>query len=295
MRLEIRNLKKSYKTKDVLKDISFTVESGFPMAYLGRNGAGKTTSIRAIMGVIYKDGGEVLLDGQKFEPKKIKIGYLPEERGMYQKVAILDQLVYFGELKGYGKSASTKSALELLEKVELLDYKNKKLETLSKGNQQKIQLVQTLLGDPDFIIMDEPFSGLDPVNANILKNLVLEAKANNKLMLFSSHQMGYVDEICSELTILNDGEIAISGNIDEIRRKHSQNKYYIVPKSDLREIIKSQLIQNGRAFTEEGGKLVFELNNINEKQELVTKHLDDLDEFGAYKSSLGDIFIHYTR
>ncbi len=295
MRLEVRNLKKSYKTKDVLKDISFNVESGFPMAFLGRNGAGKTTTIRAIMEVIYKDGGEVLLDGQKFEPKKIKIGYLPEERGMYQKVGILDQLIYFGELKGYGKSASKKYALELLEKVELLDYKNKKLETLSKGNQQKIQLVQTLIGEPDFIIMDEPFSGLDPVNAEMLKKLVLEARDNNKLMLFSSHQMGYVDEICSELTILNNGEIAITGNIDKIKRSHAENKYYIVPKHGSEELVKNSLINSGKTITEENRKLVFEINNTVEKQELVTKNLDNIDEFGEYKSSLGDIFIHYTR
>ncbi len=230
MILEFKNLHKSYTDNHVLKGLNFKVESGRPLAFLGRNGAGKTTMIRTLMGVIHKDEGEILLDGKPFRPDDYKIGYLPEERGMYQKSGILEQLVYFGELKGMTRKAALESGQYLLDRVGLADYAKQKLEVLSKGNQQKVQLAQTLLGNPDIIIMDEPFSGLDPINSKLLMDLILEQKDGDKLMLFSSHQMSYVEEICDDLAILNRGTVAVTGSIAELQRELSEGMIFIVPK-----------------------------------------------------------------
>ena len=229
MILEFKNLYKSYDKKEVLKGLSFKAESGRPLAFLGRNGAGKTTTIRILMDVIKKDGGEITIDGTPFRAKDFKIGYLPEERGMYQKVNILEQLIYFAELKGYNPEVAKKSARELLERVGLADYEKRKLEVLSKGNQQKVQISQALLGNPDIIIMDEPFSGLDPINSNLLKELILEKAGDNKLTLFSSHQMGYVDEICKDIAVLSDGVCQVNDTIENVKRELAGNKVYVIP------------------------------------------------------------------
>ena len=184
MKLEIKNVNKSFGNKQVLHDISFTVESGKAMGFLGRNGAGKTTTIRALMDVFKPDSGKFLLDGKPLNLKEVSIGYLPEERGLYQRINILDQLIYFGELKGMTRQGAKEKALEGLKKLELSDYANKKLETLSKGNQQKVQILEAIINEPDIVVFDEPFSGLDPVNARVLKNILVEYIDKNKIVIF---------------------------------------------------------------------------------------------------------------
>lgn len=216
MKLEIKNVNKTFDKTQILHDVSFTVESGKAMGFLGRNGAGKTTTIRSLMDVFKADSGEFLLDGKPLDRNKYKIGYLPEERGMYQKIKILDQLIYFGELKGMSKKDAKESAMAGLERLELESYANKKMETLSKGNQQKIQILQAVINDPDIIIFDEPFSGLDPVNAQVLKDIIVEYINKNRIVLFSSHQMNLVEEFCDDITFIKKGHILLSDNLNKL-------------------------------------------------------------------------------
>lgn len=219
MRLQTENLTKSFGEKQVLKGVSFAVESGRALGLLGRNGAGKTTTIRIIMQVFSPDSGKVLLDGTPLHTDRVKIGYLPEERGLYPKKPILEQLLYFGKLGGLSKKQAAARAERLLARLGMAEYRDKRLDTLSKGNQQKIQLVATLITDPDIVILDEPFSGLDPVNAKLLKDLVKEMIAEGKLVLFSSHQMNYIEEFCNDIVILHDGKAVLSGDIGECRSR----------------------------------------------------------------------------
>jgi ABC-2 type transport system ATP-binding protein len=187
MQLEVKGINKSFGEKQVLKDIAISVSGGQALGLLGRNGAGKTTMIRIIMGVFGADGGSVLLDGKPIDRSRVKLGYLPEERGLYPKKIISRQLAYLGALKGMTPSETKEATERLLGRLEMTEYINKKLEVLSKGNQQKIQLAVALLNDPDILILDEPFSGLDPVNAMLLKDIVMEMIEKGKIVLFSSH------------------------------------------------------------------------------------------------------------
>ena len=207
MILELKNIEKSFGDKKVLTGVSFKAEGGKAFGLLGRNGAGKTTSIRILMDVFPANSGEVLIDGHPIDYSKIGIGYLPEERGLYPKKIIIDQLTYFAELKGMSHKAAVQSIDYWLGRLGMTEYRNKKLETLSKGNQQKIQLITALAHDPDIIILDEPFSGLDPVNAMLLKDVVKEQIAKGKIVLFSSHQMSYIEEFCDSIA-------SLSGNIN---------------------------------------------------------------------------------
>ena len=205
MILELKNIEKSFGEKKVLTGVSFKAEGGKAFGLLGRNGAGKTTSIRILMDVFPANSGEVLMDGKPIDYRKVGIGYLPEERGLYPKKTIIDQLTYFAELKGMSHKAAVKSVDYWLERLGMMEYLNKRLDTLSKGNQQKIQLVTALAHDPDIVILDEPFSGLDPVNAMLLKDVVKEQISKGKIVLFSSHQMSYIEEFCDSIAIINAG------------------------------------------------------------------------------------------
>lgn len=297
MELKLTDIEKSYGKNHVLKGINFSVHSGKPLAFLGRNGAGKSTTIKILMGVISKDAGNITIDGLDFSTKNFKIGYLPEERGMYQKVKILEQLIYFAELKGYSPHVAKKSAMELLERVGLQDYAKKKLEILSKGNQQKVQIAQSLIGDPDIIIMDEPFSGLDPINSNLLRDLILERAVKNKIMFFSSHQMGYVDEICEDIAILNQGEVVVNGSIDALKRKLAGNNVFL----DLFEVdnekVKDDLIASGFNASIKAEKIIVDLTDKTQSDLL--KKVEEMgltiDSYGIFKPTLSDIFVEYAR
>lgn len=297
MELKLIDLDKSYGKNHVLKGISFNVESGRPLAFLGRNGAGKSTTIKILMGVISKDEGKITLNGEDFSAKNFKIGYLPEERGMYQKVNILEQLVYFAKLKGYDPHAAKKSALELLDRVGLEEYANKKLEVLSKGNQQKVQIAQSLIGDPEIIIMDEPFSGLDPINSNLLRDLILERAGKDKLMFFSSHQMGYVDEICDDLAILNGGRVVVNESIDGLKRKIAGNNVYI----DLLNVdnvgVARDLNEKGFVTSIKDEKIIVDLTDKNQAELLnaINEMGLKIDNYGIFKPTLSDIFVEYAR
>lgn len=199
MKLEVINLKKSFGDKEVLHGISFSIESGKALGLLGRNGAGKTTTIRILMDVFHANEGSILVDGKPFRTKDFRIGYLPEERGLYPKKGVLEQLMYLAQLRGSSRADAKEQSMRWLKRLEVDEYAQRKLETLSKGNQQKVQLAQTLVCNPDLVILDEPFSGLDPVNSQILKDVIREQIQDGKLVIFSSHQMSYVEEFCEDI------------------------------------------------------------------------------------------------
>lgn len=244
MRLELVNINKSFGNNHVLKDLSFCAQSGSAFGLLGRNGSGKTTTIRIIMDIFSADSGEVLIDGAPINTSKLKIGYLPEERGLYPKHVIADQMVYFGQLRGMKAGDAKKNAEALLEKLEATEYLKKKLDTLSKGNQQKIQLAIALLNDPDIIILDEPFSGLDPVNAKLLKDLVSELVKKGKTVIFSSHQMSNVEEFCDDICIINFGESVLTGNLKSIKKQYPRNRVLIVPENEVTNELLNMLNNN---------------------------------------------------
>lgn len=300
MLLSVNSITKSFGEKQVLKGVSFEASGGKALGILGRNGAGKTTMIRIVMGVFGSDSGEVMLDGAPIDRKKIKIGYLPEERGLYPKKKISEQLIYFAGLQGTDKKTALKTIDALLKKLEVEEYKNRRLETLSKGNQQKIQLIATLISDPDMVILDEPFSGLDPVNAALLKDIVKELIANGKLVLFSSHQMNYVEEFCDDIAILNGGKIVLGGNIKEIKRSYPRNQIEIKSRNareiaDIFSPLKNAFI---KAADADGDCLTVTLTNESDKQKLLALAAEsgaDIDEIKVKEPTLNEIFVKYTE
>ena len=292
MILELRNIEKSFGEKKVLTGVSFKAEGGKAFGLLGRNGAGKTTSIRILMDVFPANSGEVLIDGQPIDYNKIGIGYLPEERGLYPKKIIIDQLTYFAELKGMSRKAAVQSIDYWLERLGMTEYRNKKLETLSKGNQQKIQLITALAHDPDIIILDEPFSGLDPVNAMLLKDVVKEQIAKGKIVLFSSHQMSYIEEFCDSIAILNNGVVALHGDLRDIKRDYPRDR--LVVKTETPDAI---IADFGSSCTVmDNGDLMIRLDSPSEKKTTMTRLVEtyDIDEVKVYEPSLNDIFVEYA-
>lgn len=300
MRLTAENITKSFGAKQVLKGIHLGVESGRALGLLGRNGAGKTTMIRIIMQVFPADSGRVLLDGKPLDTNQIKIGYLPEERGLYPKKVILEQLLYFAALRGVSARQAKKDALRLLDRLGMGEYANKKLDTLSKGNQQKIQLIATLICEPQIVILDEPFSGLDPVNAMLLEDLVKECIQQGKIVFFSSHQMNYVEEFCNEIAILNQGKIVLSGNIREIKRGYERNRLLISTRQaeNVRQWASALPAELVMQVGEQEGDLLVTLADAGQKDAFLsalTAQGFDIDGFRIYEPSLNDIFVSYTE
>lgn len=292
MRLELKNIDKSFGDKQVLKGVSFTAESGKAFGLLGRNGAGKTTSIRILMDVFKANAGEVLIDGKPIDYKKIQIGYLPEERGLYPKKIIIDQLSYFAQLKGMTKKDAVVAVDAWLERLGMTEYRNKRLDTLSKGNQQKIQLVTALAHNPDIVILDEPFSGLDPVNAMLLKDVVKEQIAKGRIVLFSSHQMSYIEEFCDSIAIINAGKVALHGDLHDIKRNYPRDR--LVVSTTKPELIRRDF---GSACTEtENGALLLQMASPDEKSAVMKRLVEqyDVDEIKVFEPSLNDIFVQYA-
>jgi ABC-2 type transport system ATP-binding protein len=292
MKLELKDIDKSFGEKQVLKGVSLTAEGGKAFGLLGRNGAGKTTSIRILMNVFPADSGEVLFDGKPIDYDKIQLGYLPEERGLYPKKKIIEQLVYFAELKGMKRSDAVAAVDYWLDRLEMTEYRNKRLDTLSKGNQQKIQLITAVAHDPQIVILDEPFSGLDPVNAMLLKAVVQEEIEKGKIVLFSSHQMNYIEEFCDSIAILNGGRIALSGELYDIKRNYPRNR--LVVRSQERERILHDLGSVAEPLENDG--LLVTLASPEEKQAMMTRLIDnyDVDEVKVFEPTLNDIFVEYT-
>ena len=292
MILELKNIEKSFGEKKVLTGVSFKAEGGKAFGLLGRNGAGKTTSIRILMDVFPADSGEVLVDGQPIHYDKVGMGYLPEERGLYPKKIIIDQLTYFAELKGMSYKAAVQSIDYWLDRLGMTEYRNKRLDTLSKGNQQKIQLITALAHDPDIVILDEPFSGLDPVNAMLLKDVVKEQIAKGKIVLFSSHQMSYIEEFCDSIAILNSGVIALHGDLHDIKRNYPRDR--LVVRTEMPDAIMADF--GASCTVMDNGGLMIHLADASEKKTAMTRLVEnyDIDEVKVFEPSLNDIFVEYA-
>ena len=292
MVLELKNIEKSFGEKKVLTGVSFKAEGGKSFGLLGRNGAGKTTSIRILMDVFPANSGEVLIDGQPINYNKIGMGYLPEERGLYPKKIIIDQLTYFAELKGMSRKTAIQSIDYWLDRLGMTEYRNKRLDTLSKGNQQKIQLITALAHDPDIVILDEPFSGLDPVNAMLLKDVVKEQIAKGKIVLFSSHQMSYIEEFCDSIAILNNGVVALHGDLHDIKRDYPRDR--LVVRTEAPEAIIADF--GSFCTVMDNGDLMIRLADPSEKKAAMTRLVEnyDIDEVKVFEPSLNDIFVEYA-
>ena len=298
MRLEVQELKKSFGEKEVLHGISFHVESGSALGLLGRNGAGKTTTIRILMDVFKANRGHLQMDGRPFKAREYQIGYLPEERGLYPKKTVGEQLIYLAMLRGLNAKEAKEQTKNWLERMGVSEYENRKLETLSKGNQQKVQLAQTLLCNPDIVILDEPFSGLDPVNAQILKDVIKEQIDAGKIVIFSSHQMSHVEEFCDEIAIMNHGDIVLSGNLREIKREFGKDRLVVASLSEtpeeLAELLKTKFSDLLDVEKVQQSQVVVREKNEGNKPAIMQKLIDegvDIEFFGLYEPSLHDIFV----
>ena len=224
MSLIVNGLYKAFGEKVAVDNISFEMRSPGVFGLIGTNGAGKTTIIRMILGIMRPDAGEALWQGRPISRKVLNFGYLPEERGIYTKNRVFEQLVYFGKLRGMTSAAAKASAEELLERFEITEYANMTADKLSKGNQQKVQLAATLIHDPELIFLDEPFSGLDPINAESLRKIINELVKKKKYIIMSSHQMSTVEEYCEDLVLLHRGKALLSGNLRKIKAGYGATK-----------------------------------------------------------------------
>lgn len=290
MGLIVKNVNKSFGDKHVVDNISFSLEEPGVFGLLGTNGAGKTTTIRMILGIIKKDSGEITWNGKAVTRGNVNFGYLPEERGLYPKSTIYDQLVYFANLKGLDKRAADKAVKMWLDKLNLMEYINSPAEKLSKGNQQKVQFITSMLHDPDLIVLDEPFSGLDPVNTEILSKIMKDLVKSGKYIIMSSHQMSVIEEFCSDLVILNRGKTVLSGNLKEIKDSYETNKVLIETTDEIDGILKKLKVdvldKNDYEYL-----VSADADNRRELLKELVKNNIDVKTFKVIKPTLHEIFI----
>ena len=297
MKLEVKDLRKSFGDKEVLHGISFSIESGKALGLLGRNGAGKTTTIRILMDVFHANSGTITVDRRPFHPKQFRIGYLPEERGLYPKKGVEEQLMYLAQLRGSSRADAKQQTMRWLKRLGVEEYAQNRLETLSKGNQQKVQLAQTLVCDPDLVILDEPFSGLDPVNSQILKDVIQEQIEAGKLVIFSSHQMSYVEEFCEDIVLINRGEIVLSGALSQIKRAYGKNRLIIGMEygyQDPGQVLTDYMGDLIRVVGRRKEQVIIEMKAGCTRELLLREFLErELvpEEFGNYEPSLTEIFV----
>ena len=247
--VELVRVTKAYENKVAVRALSLEVEAGQMFGLLGPNGAGKTSTIRMMMGITLPDAGQVNLFGKPFDRVSLeRVGYLPEERGLYKKMKVLEQLVFFGELHGLSRAEARKRATDWAKRLEIDETLQKKTEELSKGMQQKIQFIASLLHDPGLIVMDEPFSGLDPVNAKLLEKTLLELKDQGKAIIFSTHRMDQVEKLCDSICLVNNGEAVLAGRMREIKSRYERN-HVIVEFEGSAEFLKSAEIAEAKNFS----------------------------------------------
>ncbi len=290
--LEIKNLCKSFGDVKAVDDASFVIPEGSVFGLIGRNGAGKTTTIRMMMNIFLPDSGEVILRGAKIgQDFNTKVGYLPEERGLYKKMSVLETLLFFAEVKGKNRKDIKKTALNYLERFQLSDRKNSKIEELSKGNQQKIQFITTVLHDPDFIILDEPFAGLDPINTNLLKEIISEMKAKGKVIILSTHLMDFAERLCDHIAMIDKGKIILHGELNSIKTKHGQLNVSLQSKGDISFLINSPIVEKMDTF---GSSTIIKVKEPSQTQQLLKLLVDnkiEVNRFDANEISLHELFV----
>ena len=294
--LSLQNLRKYYATQKAVDDISFTIERGSIFGLLGPNGAGKTTLLRMITGIFYPDGGDIILDGRPFDALNDiqKIGYMPEERGLYKKMKIGEQALYLAQLKGLSKAEATEKIKYWFKKFEMESWWNKKVEDLSKGMSQKLQFVITVLHEPKLIILDEPFSGLDPVNANLIKDEIYALAKKGATIIFSTHRMEQVEEICDHIVLVNLGKKILDGSVSSIKQQYKQHIFSIeteagvtLPTTPDYELVKTE---SNKTFVKinEG----FSANDL--LKQLINQNIQVVG-FNEVLPSLNDIFINLVE
>ena len=291
MGLILKNVSKSFAGKKAVDNISFSLNEPGVYGLLGTNGAGKTTTIRMLLGILNKDSGEITWNGKPVDRKNVNFGYLPEERGVYQKTLIIDQLMYFAELKGMNKRDAEKSIKEWAKKLKVEEYLNKTAEKLSKGNQQKIQLMTALIHNPELVVLDEPFSGLDPVNTDLIKNIIIELVRNGKYVIMSAHQMATIEEFCSNILILDKGITVLQGNLKQIKDSYPSNRAKVEVNQNIDNFIKEC---NLEIENEVDNNYVLKLDNEEKAHNLLKILVQNnvvINKFEIMKPTLNDIFV----
>ncbi len=285
--ISIKDFELSFGSKKIIHGLNFEVKKGEIFGFLGSNGSGKTTTIRALLGIYQADSGELLINGEEFSPEKFgAIGYLPEERGLYKKEKVIDVMQYFGRLKGLSKKEAQEFSKKYLERVGLEDKANLNIDKLSGGQQQKIQLGITIMGKPDLLILDEPTKGFDPVNRQLLMDIIAEENARGATIVMVTHQMEEVEKICNRALLLKDGKVKAYGTVDEIRNQFGKQRIILefvgkLPKSDKFEIIKKDANY---------AELSPKVDSQEILKELVSNNLQIIN-FKVQKSTLNEIFL----
>ena len=288
--VELAGVTKAYESKLAVDNLSLSIDAGQMFGLLGPNGAGKTSTIRMMMGITIPDSGSISLFGQPFDRMSLdRVGYLPEERGLYKKMKIIDQLVFFGQLHGLESQESRKRAIAWARRMDIEDSLQKKTEELSKGMQQKIQFIASLLHDPGLIVMDEPFSGLDPVNAALVERTLLELKAQGKAILFSTHRMDQVEKLCDNICLINDGEAVLAGNLREIKASYERNRV-VVEFEGSADFLNSDEIAEAKNYS---GHAEIKLKEHGDAQKLLHEAaaVATIYRFELVEPSLEEIFI----
>jgi ABC-2 type transport system ATP-binding protein len=293
--VELQHVRKAYDTKIAVADLSFTIEPGSMFGLLGPNGSGKTSSIRMMIGITVPDSGTVNLFGQPFQRDILKrVGYLPEERGLYKKMKVMDQLIFLGELHGLDAHTASKRAHVWCERMEITEAIPKKTEELSKGMQQKIQFIAALLHDPDLIIMDEPFSGLDPVNAALLMDTLVDLRKQGKTILFSTHRMDQVEKICDAIALISRGHLVLSGGMREVKSRYPRNRVQVSFEGDD-SFLQHPSVETAKNY---GGQADIKLHGLNgagpDAQPLLAAAIQRgtrISRFEVMEPTLEEIFI----
>jgi ABC-2 type transport system ATP-binding protein len=290
--LVVENIAKSYNSHRAVDQMSFTIRDNDLFGLLGPNGAGKTTTMRMIMNIIVPDAGKIKIFGYPFEEKvKDRIGYLPEERGLYPKMKLWSQLQFLGEIKGMTSADAKKSAMEWLERFDLVSWANHRIQELSKGMQQKVQFISTILHSPDLIIVDEPFAGLDPINTKFLKDILLEMKKQGKTILLSTHLMDQAEKLCDSICLINKGKVVVQGKLADVKKKYSHNSV-VLEYSGNADFIKSlPIVQNVNDY---GNYMEIRLRQELQADSLLKKIASSnlqVKRFEIADTSLNEIFI----
>ena len=291
MGLVVKNVSKTFVGKKAVDNISLDLEKPGVYGLLGTNGAGKTTTIRMILGILKKDEGEISWNGKEVNRKSVNFGYLPEERGVYPKTKIMNQLMYFAELKGMKKQEAEESINRWAKELKVEEYLDMPAEKLSKGNQQKIQFMTAIIHNPELVILDEPFSGLDPVNTEILKNIIINFVKEGKYVIMSAHQMATIEEFCSDILILNRGKTVLQGNLKQIKETYPANRVRIDVNQNIDKYINEI---NLEIENEKNNEYVLKITDEEKAHQLLNKIILDgikVDKFEIMKPTLNDIFI----
>lgn len=290
--LEVKNLYKTFGSVKAVNDVSFSIPEGKVFGLIGRNGAGKTTTIRMMMNIYIPDSGEVILQGAPVTDEfKQKVGYLPEERGLYKKMNVWDTLMFFASVKGKTGKEVEKKANDYLKRFQLFDRKTSKVQDLSKGNQQKIQFIATILHDPEFLILDEPFSGLDPINTDLLRQIIIDLKNQGKVIIFSTHLMDFAEKMCDHIAMIDNGKIILHGSLKEIKMKYGHRNVNLTYDGNISFLQKHPIIESIQDFGNSTGITVKEESQTQDLLKLLLENNVTVRRFNANDISLHEVFV----